>query len=125
VDAAWDALHNESADENGDDVEPSNKTVPSRGYDRPENETKSGKSVKDTEATDDWDDFLGSNQTNIDPRDGDSDPDRIWSSDGKRSIRYGDHEMDSSPRKHHYHKETWHKDRVDNELQRIQGTKKK
>jgi len=32
-------------------------------------------------------------------------PDRIVSADGKRSIRYGNHEMDSKPTKHHYHEE--------------------
>ncbi|MDT3410431.1 hypothetical protein [Kosakonia cowanii] len=31
------------------------------------------------------------------------DPDRIVSADGKRSIRYGNHEMDSKPTKHYYH----------------------
>jgi len=31
------------------------------------------------------------------------DPDSIVSADGKRSIRYGSHEMNSKPTKHHYH----------------------
>jgi hypothetical protein len=94
--------------------------LPSRGYDRPEVETKSGSAVRETEATDDWDDFLGPGQTDIDPRDGVPDPDRIWSEDGTRSIRYGDHEMNSTPNKHHYHRETWHADHVNNVLQRVQ-----
>jgi hypothetical protein len=91
----------------------------SRGYDRPEIETKSGVAVKQKEATDKWDEFLGTDQTNIDPRDGLADRDRIWSADGKRSIRFGEHEMNSSSSKYHYHQETWHDDRVENVLQRI------
>ena len=91
----------------------------SRGYDRPEIETKSGKAVKQKDATDQWDEFLGPNQTNIDPRDGLPYADRIWSADGKRSIRFGEHEMNSKPNKLHYHQETWHSDKVENVLQRI------
>lgn len=91
---------------------------PSRGYDRPEIETKSGKAVKESEVTKDWDDFLGQKQTKVDPRDGLPDPDRIWSADGQRSIRYGDHEMGSKPSKQHYHRETWYDTHVDNDLQR-------
>ncbi|WP_444897336.1 polymorphic toxin-type HINT domain-containing protein [Microbulbifer sp. SSSA005] len=91
----------------------------SREYDRPEVETKSGKAVKQKNATNEWDNFLGDKQTNIDPRDGLPDPDRIWSADGERSIRFGDHEMNSKPNKLHYHQETWHDDKVENVLQRI------
>ena len=29
------------------------------------------------------------------------------SADGTRSIRYGDHEMNSNPTRQHYHEETW------------------
>jgi hypothetical protein len=93
------------------------KSAPSRGYDRPEIETKSGVAVK--EPVKRWNEFLGPNQTNVDPRDGLSDPDRIWSSDGTRSVRFGAHEMNSSPSKVHYHEETWHADRVENVLQRV------
>jgi len=92
----------------------------SRPYDRPEIEVKSGKAVRAQGATEDWDDFLGPNQTNIDPRDGMPDPDRIWSKDGQRSVRFGGHEMDSSPSKFHYHRETWEAGQVTNELQRVQ-----
>ncbi|MEM6406532.1 MAG: RHS repeat-associated core domain-containing protein, partial [Pseudomonadota bacterium] len=91
----------------------------SRGYDRPETETRSGTSVKQKDAVDKWDEFLGPDQTNIDPRDGLPDPDRIWSTDGKRSIRFGEHEMNSKPNKLHYHQETWYDDKVENVLQRI------
>ena len=101
----------------------------SRLYDRPEVETYNGNAVKDTNATDDWDEFLGAEQTNIDPRGGMVDPDRIWSKDGARSIRYGDHEMGNLPdgstakeSKHHYHRETWKDDQVENDLQRVQRT---
>jgi hypothetical protein len=67
-----------------------------------------------------WDEFLGKDQTNIDPRTGLPDPDRIWSADGTRSIRFGEHEMNSSPSKLHYHEEAWSPNRVDNVLQRVQ-----
>jgi hypothetical protein len=52
----------------------------------------SGKAVRQKDVLNDWNNFLGPDQTNIDPRDGLPDPDRIWSADGKRSIRFGDHE---------------------------------
>ncbi len=97
--------------------------VPSRGYDRPEVETRSGTAVTDRRAVDDWDDFLGPDQTGIDPRDGLPDPDRIWSGDGRRSIRYGPHEMGSRPNRQHYHRETWSEEGVRNELQRVQRTR--
>lgn len=97
----------------------------SRPYDRPEIETRSGEALKQEDAVDRWDEFLGPEQTNIDPRDGLPDADRIWSSDGKRSIRFGEHEMNSSPKKFHFHEETWHDDRVDNVLRRIPSQKKK
>lgn len=55
-----------------------------------------------------WEEFLGEGPyTNLHPRTGLSDTDRIVSADGTRSIRYGPHEMKSSPTKHHYHEETW------------------
>jgi RHS repeat-associated protein len=95
-------------------------SLPSRGYDRPSIETKSGRAVRARDATDDWDEFLGADQTGIDPRDGLPDPDRIWSEDGTRSIRYGEHEMRSRPRRSHYHRERWDNDLVENELQRVQ-----
>ena len=41
--------------------------------------------------------------------------------DGKRSIRFGEHEMGGmGTRRFHYHKETWYDDYVINEVQRIQ-----
>ena len=82
---------------------------------------KSGKSVRSQNAVDDWDDFLGTNQTDINPFTGEKSADRIWSEDGNRSIRFGEHEMGSmGTTKSHYHKETWYDDYVVNELQRIQ-----
>ncbi|MBX8465015.1 polymorphic toxin-type HINT domain-containing protein [Deinococcus sp. RIT780] len=93
--------------------------IASRGYDRPEVETKSGTALKQKDAVAAWDKFLGPNQTNIDPRDGLPDPDRIWSSDGLRSIRFGAHEVGSKPNLYHFHFETWSPGRVDNVLQRI------
>lgn len=90
-------------------------------YDRPQVEIKSGKSVRPQNTLDDWNEFLGENQTDINPFTGQQSLDRIWSADGKRSIRFGDHEMDSmGTRNFHYHKETWFDDYVLNELQRVQ-----
>jgi RHS repeat-associated protein len=66
------------------------------------------KPMKPTEATDAWDEFLGDGpHTNIHPRTGLPDANRIASADGTRTIRYGPHEMNSKPTKHHYHEETW------------------
>lgn len=79
------------------------------------NETYAPKPVKSKDAVDRWDEFLGpSPHTNIHPRTGLPDPDRIVSADGMRSIRYGNHEMNSGPTKHHYHEETWTYDPVNN-----------
>jgi RHS repeat-associated protein len=99
--------------------------LPSRGYDRPSTEIPSGTAMPAERAVGDWDAFLGPNSTNIDPRDGLPDPDRLWSADGTRSVRYGAHEMGSSPTLHHYHKETWTSGHVTNILQRIQYQKPK
>ena len=58
-------------------------------------EIKSPNQVKMSDVTNYWDDYLGSNQTNIHPRTGLVDNDRIFSADGTKSIRFGNHEMDS------------------------------
>lgn len=79
--------------------------------------------MKAQDATNEWDRHLGSDQTNIDPRDGLPDPDRIWSGDGARSVRFGAHEVSGNANKWHFHLETWYPDRVENVLQRIQGMK--
>ena len=42
-----------------------------------------------SDVTNYWDDYLGSNQTNIHPRTGLVDNDRIFSADGTKSIRFG------------------------------------
>lgn len=64
--------------------------------------------VKPEKVVDEWDRFLGPGpHTNIHPRTGVVDPDRIVSADGKRSIRYRKHESTGKPTKHHYHEETW------------------
>ncbi|WP_256534877.1 RHS repeat domain-containing protein, partial [Pseudomonas sp. 35 E 8] len=78
---------------------------PEMGYHK---ETYANKPVKPEETTRKWDEFLGPRpHTNTNPRTGKPDRDRIVSSDAKRSIRYGAHEMNSKPSKHHYHEETW------------------
>jgi hypothetical protein len=75
--------------------------VPGRGYHK---EVYANKPVKVTDAVDKWDEFLGPGKyTDIHPRTGQKDPDRIFSADGKRSIRFGSHEMNSKPTKFHYH----------------------
>ncbi len=89
-----------------------NPNPPGQGY---HNETYAPKPVKPEDALNRWDDFLGPGpHTNIHPRTGLPDPDRIVSADGKRSIRYGNHEMNSKPTKHHYHEETWTLDPANN-----------
>jgi hypothetical protein len=92
-----------------------------RFYDRPEVETRSGIAIRQKDVLARWNQFLGSKQTNIDPRDGMVDPDRIWSADGQRSIRFGDHEgTPNSSGLQHFHEETWYPDRVENVLRRVQ-----
>jgi RHS repeat-associated protein len=64
--------------------------------------------MKPGDATNAWDDFLGDGpHSNVHPRTGELDPDRIVSADGTRSIRYGDHEMGGRPSRHHFHQESW------------------
>ena len=86
--------------------------IPGRGYHK---EVYANKPVKVTDAVDKWDEFLGPGEyTDIHPRTGLKDPDRIFSADGKRSIRFGSHEMNSKPSKFHYHEEIWTYDQVNN-----------
>jgi hypothetical protein len=86
--------------------------IPGRGYHK---EAISPRPVKSADVTDKWDEFLGPGpHGNKHPRTGMPDNDRIVSADGKRSIRYGNHEMNSSASKHHYHEETWSHDPVNN-----------
>ena len=86
--------------------------IPGRGYHK---EVYANKPVKVTEAVDKWDEFLGPGEyTDIHPRTGLKDPDRIFSADGKRSIRFGSHEMNSKPSKFHYHEEIWTYDPINN-----------
>jgi hypothetical protein len=78
---------------------------PGPGYHR---EVYENKPVRPQDAVTRWQDFLGKEPyTNIHPRTGLPDKDRIMSVEGNRSIRYGAHEMNSKPSKHHYHEETW------------------
>ncbi|QWC18003.1 RHS repeat-associated core domain-containing protein [Cellulomonas dongxiuzhuiae] len=76
-------------------------------------ETYAPKPLKPQDAVSRWDDFLGpGNHSNIHPRTGLPDPDRIVSADGLRSIRFGAHEAGSSPTKFHFHEETWEFDEI-------------
>lgn len=66
------------------------------------------KPLKPHQVIDEWEKFLGDGPyTNIHPRTGQLDPNRLVSADGTRSIRLGDHEMNSKPTKFHFHKESW------------------
>jgi len=75
-------------------------------------ESYSPNPLRPTTATDRWDDFLGDEATSDVGPNGVQYPDRIFSSDGMRSIRYGNHEMDNS----HFHEETWMYDPVDDKF---------
>lgn len=87
-------------------------TIPNQGT---TTETYASKPVKPEEAMMRIEEFLGPGPyTNIHPRTGEIDNNRIVSKDGLRSVRYGDHEINSSPTKHHYHEETWCLDEVNN-----------
>ncbi|MFD9405705.1 putative T7SS-secreted protein [Streptomyces sp. NPDC059989] len=71
-------------------------------------EVKAPKPLKPHEAMDAWEDFLGEGPyTNVHPRTGLPDPDRLVSADGTRSIRLGPHEMGGKPTRFHFHMETW------------------
>lgn len=88
------------------------KNIPGRGYHK---EVYANKPVKVQDAVTKWDEFLGTGtHTNIHPRTGLEDADRIFSADGTRSIRFGSHELNSKPSKFHYHEETWTYDPVNN-----------
>lgn len=89
-------------------------------------EVRAPNPMKPQHATDAWEEFLGEGPyTNVNPRTGELDPDRVVSAGGTRSIRYGDHEMNGRPTRHHYHEETWNYDKsldiwwVDNTMIRV------
>ena len=71
-------------------------------------ETKAPNALKASEVTNSWDNYLGSNTTNVHPITSRPDPNRIFSSDATRSIRLGNHEMKSfGTTKSHFHYESW------------------
>ena len=89
-------------------------------------ETKASYPMKSSEVVGAWNRFLGPNTSNIHPRTGQSDPDRIFSEFGTRAIRFGNHEMGGiGTPKGHFHFETWTFDPINdvfyvtNMLQRI------
>ncbi len=89
-------------------------------------EIKAPNAIKSSQVTQRWDEYLGPNTTNINPRTGKVDPNRIFSSDGTKSVRFDSHEMNSmGTPKFHYHEETWTYDPINdtmtvtNTLQRI------
>ncbi|MFC8965475.1 RHS repeat-associated core domain-containing protein [Streptomyces sp. NPDC057094] len=78
-------------------------------------EVTAPKPLKPSQVEEAWEKFLGPGPyTNIQPRTGQVDPDRLVSSDGRRSIRMGDHEMNSKATKFHFHMETWEYNAVSN-----------
>ncbi len=86
--------------------------IPRRGY---HVETAAPQPVRAADVTGRWDAFLGPGpHTNIHPRTGLVDSNRIVSADGTRSVRYGPHEMNSPAKRHHYHEERWSYDPVTN-----------
>lgn len=71
-------------------------------------ETKAGFQVKSSEVVEYWNEYLGENQTKVNPYNGIVDEDRIFSEDGLRSIRFGAHEMNKmGTTKFHFHQENW------------------
>lgn len=74
--------------------------------------------MKTSDVTNYWDDYLGSNQTNINPRTGLVDNDRIFFADGTRSIRFGNNEMNSmGTTKFYFHQEEWKYDSVNDVME--------
>ncbi len=71
-------------------------------------EVKLPTQIKYSEATDLWDEFLGKNQTDYNIFTGKTELNRIFSTDGMRSIRFGNHEINSiGTNKAHFHYEYW------------------
>jgi RHS repeat-associated protein len=71
-------------------------------------ETTAPEPVRPEDAVGQWEEFLGDEPyTDIHPRTGVRDPNRLVSQGGTRSIRFGQHEMNSPPGRFHYHEETW------------------
>jgi hypothetical protein len=97
--------------------------TPGQGYHK---ETIAPSPMKPEDAVADWENLLGPGPyTDIHPRTGLPDPDRLVSANGARSIRFGPHEINSTPTKFHYHREQWTYDpvnnvmNVDNEIVRV------
>ncbi len=92
---------------------------PNKGYHK---ETISPKPLRPEHMKSEQEKFLGPGPySNKHPRTGQPDPDRVVSADGKRSIRYGNHEKNGPPSKHHYHEETWTYD-PDNNVMNVDNT---
>ena len=78
-------------------------------------ETKASIQTKSKDVIDTWNEYLGKKQTNINPLTGKPDANRIFSSNGTKSIRFGIHEMSSmGTSKFHYHQEAWKYDPSNN-----------
>ena len=71
-------------------------------------ETRDRVPLGPNQVVDEMNQFLGPvPHSDINPQTGVRDMNRIFSADGQRSIRYGQHEMSSRPTRQHYHEETW------------------
>jgi hypothetical protein len=81
----------------------------------PEFEFKSGKAAPPKKVIDLWKGFLGEGYSDINPWNGQKEKDRLWSKDGHRSIRHGEHEMEYS----HFHYENWGRDNETGEVRRL------
>ena len=93
-----------------DDVHDTTKIIYNFG-----GEHKIANQIRGSDALDAWDDFLGTGQTSYNKFTGKNDPNRIFSADGTRSIRFDDHEMKSlGTRKAHFHYEVWDCDPLSN-----------
>jgi hypothetical protein len=78
-------------------------------------EVKLSSQISIESAVDAWNDFLGPNQNSYNYFTGSNQADRIFSADGFRSIRFGNHEIKSmGTPKAHFHYEIWSYDRINN-----------
>lgn len=101
-------------------------TTPFLGKESGNYPESAGGNVKPEKVEDKWKAFLGgAPYGKKHPRTGVDDPERITSTDGTKTIRYGNHERTSTDNKHHYHDESWtlnggtDKVDVDNKIKRV------
>ena len=101
-------------------VDPTGRTAQANADEKTNllNDEKVYEGSKVSEVTNYWDNYLGTNQTSINPIKGTIDNDRIFSSDGSKSIRFGNHEMNElGSTKAHFHQESWVFDSLNNTVE--------